>query len=119
MAAESSSVLRLYHPGEGEYLLNQDDPLSAPLPRPPELTEAFTWEKLEDFKLNTTAAGLTRSIEEIHQINKVLKCCVKIFPPNSKKPDGTPANRSCFDSYDKMMKHYKLFEANIFSVGRV
>jgi hypothetical protein len=115
MAAESSSVLRLYHPGEGEYLLNQDDPLSAPLPRPPELTEAFTWEKLEDFKLNTTAAGLTRSIEEIHQINKVLKCCVKIFPPNSKKPDGTPANRSCFDSYDKMMKHYKLFEANIFS----
>jgi hypothetical protein len=115
MATDSSSVLRLYHPGEAASLLNQDDPLSGPLPPPPEVTDNFIWEDLEDYKLDTTEPGQMRFIDQIHAINKVLKCAAKVFPPDSKKPDGTPADRSSFEAYDKAMQHYKLFEDDLFT----
>jgi hypothetical protein len=113
MIGEPSSVLRLYHPGDtnrGEYGQS-----SGSLPQPPEDTETFTWNDLEEYKIDTTQLGEVRSIEDITQINKILKSCMKVFPPDSKKADGTPADRSCFEPYDKLIRHYKLFESKLFN----
>jgi hypothetical protein len=115
MASDSSSVLRLYHPGEAASLLRQDDTLSAPLPPPPEIKQNLTWEDLEEYRLETTVLGQKRTIEDIHSINNILKCAARVFPPDSKKPDGAPADRSSFEAYDKAMQHYKLFEDELFT----
>jgi hypothetical protein len=78
MIGEPSSVLRLYHPGD----TNRGDhgQSSGPLPQQPEDTETFTWNDLEEYKIDTTQLGEARTIEDITQINKILKSCMKVFP---------------------------------------